>query len=160
MPIDSVREIVSVAPEDIVQIQGKETFDVRDEFMPLVGILDVFDWNQGMISAVEAQQVHDGAASQTDGLELGGDAINGDRTSANVGDQNADVVVLQSAGKTMGLKVDELLGSQDMVIKSLSDNFIEIRGLSGASILGDGSVCLMLDVATAFRLASGYAASE
>ena len=160
MQIDSVREIVSVAPEDIVQIQGKETFDVRDEFMPLVGILDVFDWNQGMISAVEAQQVHDGAASQTDGLELGGDAINGDRTSANVGDQNAEVVVLQSAGKTMGLKVDELLGSQDMVIKSLSDNFIEIRGLSGASILGDGSVCLMLDVATAFRLASGYAASE
>lgn len=160
MPIDSVREIVSVAPEDIVQIQGKETFDVRDEFMPLVGILDVFDWNQGMISAVEVQPVHDGAASPTDGLELGGDAIDGDRSSAGVRAQNANVVVLQSAGKMMGLKVDELLGSQDMVIKSLSDNFIEIRGLSGASILGDGSVCLMLDVATAFRLASGYAASE
>ena len=31
----------------------------------------------------------------------------------------------------MGLRVDELLGSQDIVIKSLSDNFMDIRGLSG-----------------------------
>ena len=46
----------------------------------------------------------------------------------------------------MGLRVDELLGSQDIVIKSLSENFVDIRGLSGASILGDGAVCLMLDV--------------
>ena len=160
MPIDSVREIVSVAPEDIVRIQGKETFDVRDEFMPLVGILDVFDWNQGMISAIEAGQVNDESALATDGLEFGDEGTSGEEASADFAEPNVDVVVLQSGGKTMGLKVDELLGSQDMVIKSLSDNFIEIRGLSGASILGDGSVCLMLDVATAFRLASGYAASE
>ena len=56
------------------------------------------------------------------------------------------MVILQSSGKTMGLRVDELLGSQDIVIKSLSENFVDIRGLSGASILGDGAVCLMLDV--------------
>ena len=65
-----------------------------------------------------------------------------------------DVVILQNAGKTMGLRVDELLGSQDIVIKSLSDNFIHIRGLSGASILGDGSVCLMLDVGTVIDMAT------
>ncbi len=60
----------------------------------------------------------------------------------------------------MGLRVDELLGSQDIVIKSLSENFVEIRGLSGASILGDGTVCLMLDVATAIDLAAGSSASK
>jgi two-component system chemotaxis sensor kinase CheA len=58
------------------------------------------------------------------------------------------VVVLQATGRPIGLRVDELLGGQDVVIKSLSDNFIKIRGLSGASILGDGSVSLMLDVGT------------
>ena len=46
----------------------------------------------------------------------------------------------------MGLIVDEFLGNQDIVVKSMADNFISIRGLSGASILGDGSVCLMMDV--------------
>lgn len=54
----------------------------------------------------------------------------------------------------MGLRVGELLGSQDIVIKSLSENFTSIAGLSGASILGDGSVCLMLDVATAIEMAT------
>ena len=63
------------------------------------------------------------------------------------------IVVLSSAGKTIGLRVDELLGSQDLVIKSLSDNFIAIRGLSGASILGDGNVCLMLEVGTVIDMA-------
>ncbi len=62
-------------------------------------------------------------------------------------------VILQSAGKTMGLRVEELLGSQDIVIKSLSENFVQIRGLSGASILGDGTVCLMLDVSSVIDLA-------
>ena len=62
-------------------------------------------------------------------------------------------VVICTAGQTIGLRVDEFLGSQDIVIKSLSDNFIHIRGLSGASILGDGSVCLMLDVGTVIDMA-------
>jgi len=42
--------------------------------------------------------------------------------------------------------VSSLLGTQDLVVKSLDDNFQRIRGLGGASILGDGEVCLMLDV--------------
>ena len=57
-------------------------------------------------------------------------------------------------------RLDELLGSQDIVIKSLSDNFINIRGLSGASILGDGSVCLMLDVGTVIDLAMRSSRTE
>ncbi|GAG22256.1 unnamed protein product, partial [marine sediment metagenome] len=63
-------------------------------------------------------------------------------------------------GKKMGLRVDELLGSQDIVIKSLSDNFISIRGLSGASILGDGSVCLVLDVGTVIDMATRPSRTE
>ena len=46
-----------------------------------------------------------------------------------------------------------MIGSQDIVIKSLSENFIYVQGLSGASILGDGAVCLMLDVPTLMDMA-------
>ena len=70
------------------------------------------------------------------------------------------VVILQAGGKVMGLRVHELLGSEDLVIKSLSQNFVHIRGLSGASILGDGSVCLTLDVATLMTLAIEAARGE
>lgn len=58
-----------------------------------------------------------------------------------------DVVILHAGGRSIGLRVGTLVGTQDVVVKSLDDNFRAIRGLGGASLLGDGSVCLLLDVA-------------
>ena len=68
---------------------------------------------------------------------------------------SGDVAVLHAAGRSIALRVGAPLGSQDIVVKSLDDNFRHVRGLGGASILGDGSVCLLLDVATAIDLAGG-----
>lgn len=56
------------------------------------------------------------------------------------------VVVVQDGETTIGLIVDRLLGMQEMVLKSLEKNFRAVPGLSGASILGDGRVALILDV--------------
>ncbi len=56
------------------------------------------------------------------------------------------VVVVQNGETTMGLLVDELIGMQEVVLKSLEKNFQAIPGLSGASILGDGRVSLILDL--------------
>ena len=50
--------------------------------------------------------------------------------------------------------LDALVGRADIVIKSLAENFIAIRGLSGASIMGNGAVCLMLDCMALVELAS------
>ena len=65
-----------------------------------------------------------------------------------------NVVILHAAGRTIGLCVDELFGSADIVVKSLSDNFTDIRGLSGASIMGDGTVCLMFDISEVIKMAT------
>jgi two-component system chemotaxis sensor kinase CheA len=138
MPIDDVREIVSVKERDIVNVHGKQTFDVRGEFIPLVSIDDVFQWH-GVDYGRDA-------AKRTDAADTGNDGT---------GSNTVEVVILHVAGKTMGLRVDEPLGSRDIVIKSLSDNFINIRGLSGASMLGDGSISLMLDVGTVINMARG-----
>lgn len=66
-----------------------------------------------------------------------------------------NVVVLRSRGRSAALVVEDALGGEDIVVKSLADNFRHIRGLSGASVLGDGSVCLLLDAATAIEQAMG-----
>ena len=58
----------------------------------------------------------------------------------------AAVLVLHAGSRAIAAGVSSLLGTQDLVVKSLDDNFQRIRGLGGASILGDGEVCLMLDV--------------
>ena len=64
------------------------------------------------------------------------------------------LVVVEGDGKKGGLLVDELLGQQQVVIKSLETNFRKVDGLSGATILGDGTVALIIDVPGVVRLAA------
>jgi two-component system chemotaxis sensor kinase CheA len=56
------------------------------------------------------------------------------------------VVVETEGGDRIGLQVDELLGQQQVVIKSLDANYRPVEGISAATILGDGRVALILDV--------------
>lgn len=56
------------------------------------------------------------------------------------------LVIIESDGKKSALFVDRLVGQQQVVIKSLETNFKRIPGVSGATIMGDGSVALILDV--------------
>jgi two-component system chemotaxis sensor kinase CheA len=58
----------------------------------------------------------------------------------------AIVVVVESEGQRRCLLVDRLLGKQEVVIKGLGETFQTARGLTGATILGDGRVGLILDV--------------
>ncbi len=68
------------------------------------------------------------------------------RASAEESDEYPVVVV--KTGKTrIGFIVDELIGQQDIVIKSLGRFLSKIKGIAGATILGDGNVALILDVA-------------
>ena len=69
------------------------------------------------------------------------------------------IVVAEGDGRRVGLFVDDLLGQQQVVIKSLETNYGRIDGVSGATILGDGSVSLILDLPGLIRAASlGHAA--
>ncbi|MBN8530483.1 MAG: chemotaxis protein CheA [Alphaproteobacteria bacterium] len=56
------------------------------------------------------------------------------------------VVLVESGSEKMGLVVDELIGQQQVVIKSLEANADPVPGISGATILGDGRVSLILDI--------------
>ena len=55
------------------------------------------------------------------------------------------LVVVEGEGRKVGLVVDELLGQQQVVIKSLESNFKPVKGISGATILGDGTVALIME---------------
>jgi two-component system chemotaxis sensor kinase CheA len=64
------------------------------------------------------------------------------------------IMVVEGDGRRVGLFVDDLLGQQQVVIKSLEMNFRRVDGVSGATILGDGAVALILDVPGLIRAAS------
>jgi two-component system chemotaxis sensor kinase CheA len=61
------------------------------------------------------------------------------------------VVILESEGKKAALLVDELVGQQQVVVKNLESNYRKVAGISGATILGDGGVALIIDVAALLR---------
>ena len=61
------------------------------------------------------------------------------------------VVILETEGRKAALFVDELVGQQQVVVKNLEANYRKVAGISGATIMGDGGVALILDVAALVR---------
>jgi two-component system chemotaxis sensor kinase CheA len=69
------------------------------------------------------------------------------------------LVLVEAEGRRAAMAVDELLGQQQVVIKSLETHYKRVEGISGATILGDGRVALILDVPGLMRLEAGTAAA-
>lgn len=82
---------------------------------------------------------------------------------SDAGNANAShllLVVIEVDGQKMGLLVDDLLAQQQVVIKSLESNYRRVEGFSGATILGDGSVALIIDPAGMLSLVAGQSARK
>ncbi len=79
----------------------------------------------------------------------------GERFHAGDDQVKQPVILSRSGDVRVALHVDELLGSREVVAKSLGKQLSQVKGLSGASILADGSVVLILDVNGLVRHGSG-----
>lgn len=69
----------------------------------------------------------------------------------HVDPSNGITVIVEVDGKKAALFVDDLVGQQQVVVKNIESNYRKIPGISGATILGDGGVSLILDVAALLR---------
>ena len=78
---------------------------------------------------------------------------NGDETDARL------VVIVEDEGRRIGLVIDELVGKQQTVIKSLGEALRGLTGIAGAAIMPDGLVGLIVDVGGVARLATTVSAS-
>ena len=118
---------------------GKETFIVS-----LVSIVESLQMKQEMINSITGQselyRVRDEYIPIIRVNHLFGTQAGIDNLLEGL------LVVVESDGQRVGLFVDDLLGQQQVVIKSLETNFKQIQGISGATILGDGTVALIMDV--------------
>lgn len=117
---------------------GAETF-----IMPLVSIVESLQIDVEKVSSIagsaEMYRLREDYIPIVRLYELFG--IKPDNTCL----QDALLVIVEHDGRKVGLLVDELRGQQQVVIKSLETNYKRVEGLSGATILGDGTVALILD---------------
>jgi CheA signal transduction histidine kinase len=118
---------------------GSETY-----VFPLVSIVESIQVDKSLVK---------GIAGQTELYKLRDSYIPVIRLHDKLGiaDARTDLeegllVVVEDGGRRAGIFVDDLLGQQQVVIKSLESNFMKISSIAGATILGDGTVSLILDV--------------
>mgnify|MGYP002622990404 CR=1 FL=1 len=118
IPLECVGEIITVARKDIQHIQRRKVVRVRDHVIPVALFEHIFDCQATELNTATRDQ-----------------------------DQHT-LIILNVQNDRLGLIVDELIGQEDVVIKSIADNYRNVPGITGASIMGDGTVSLILDVAS------------
>ena len=79
--------------------------------------------------------------------------LQGEATGVDPGTDGLSVVVISAAGRRLGIVVDAFVRRQEVVIKPLAPYLASLPGISGASIMGDGGVVLILDPAELLQLA-------
>lgn len=116
-PMLSVERTVSILPEDIATIEGKMAIDVLGRTVPIVRLDEVLQF-----PAAERDREKDAA----------GDLF---------------VVIAVTLDKWIGFIVDEIIGEEEVFIKSLGDHLGKIANIGGATILGRGEIVVIVDVA-------------
>ena len=128
IPQVSLLELVHVEPEDaqaaIEDVHGAAVYRLRGNLLPLVFLAKELQ--------VESPR---GAAASDLGADSSTDAAGG-----------LSIVVLHADGEQFGLVVDDVNDTQEIVVKPLGNNFRGVAAYSGATIMGDGRVALILDV--------------
>ncbi len=130
---------LAIIPAIMVKVR-KEMYAI-----PLSDVIETIKIAQSEITTIEGHEV----------INLRGEILSLLRLShfikldSELGpDDKMPVVVVGFGNRKIGLIVDHLEGKQEIVIKSLEQNYKTVEGLAGASILGDGSICLILDISS------------
>jgi two-component system chemotaxis sensor kinase CheA len=124
LPLESVVEIVDVRRRDVATVCGLPTVPLRDRVVSVLTLGTIFRWRQGNVKTEDAEA------------------------------ETITLVIVNEGNRQLGLAVDRVLGEEDVVIKSIADNYRNVVGIAGASILGDGRISLILDPPALIEMSS------
>ena len=138
---------LAVLDGQLLQVDG-QTY-----VLPLATIIESLQMNEESISALAGDTlVYRLRDEYIPIISLSSLFSTGDDGSADMAGKL--LVIVEWADKRIGLRVDDLLAQQQVVIKSLETNYERVQGLSGATILGDGTVSLILDISGLMDMSS------
>ena len=118
--------------------------------LPLSSVVESFQVREGMLKTIGGRgRVVEVRDEYMPVLDLG-KVFNVSRVDLDCASSSI-MVVVEAEGGRVALLVDELLGQQQVVVKNLESNYRRVDDVSGATIMGDGRVALILDVASLIR---------
>ena len=136
LPLTSVVETLKINRDEIHIINQREVVLQRGRALPIVRMRDVF-FTRPPAAPPKRAVVGDEPNAPLSSLAV---------ARARKKSESLYLVVVGVAEKQIGLVVDSLIGEQEVVIKTLGKFIGEIKGISGATILGDGRVALIADI--------------
>lgn len=114
----------------VEKIKNAEFLRLRDELIPIIRLNHALDINHVQFKSNEFN-------AETDIVEC-------DEVEATV-EEDESVIILKADGQTYGLVVDDILDTEEIVVKPLDSTFKNIKSFAGATLMGDGRVALILD---------------
>jgi two-component system chemotaxis sensor kinase CheA len=133
---------LAILPSLMVEIRG-DVFAI-----PMEAVVEIVNVAGNQMTSVHGRQMARVRGRVVSLLRLGDLlSFHGDDPQAATQTTETTLVVVGEAGQEVGLAVDRVLREEEVVIKSIAENFANVLGIAGASILGDGRVSLILDIA-------------
>jgi two-component system chemotaxis sensor kinase CheA len=147
IPLNSVQQGLMILPREIQTIEGREVIELRGKTLPLLRLDKLF----GLTPAVNGDNGDGGGRTGEEAADAGEApaAKQGRETDGAAGQPEAGeiyVVKVGIADRGLGIIVDRLWGRQDIVIKSVGEILKGIKGIAGATELGNQRTILVLDV--------------
>lgn len=148
IPQVNVEELICLYDEDVrTRIEtagGQEVFRLRDKLLPLVRLSEVFERSEPFSAQDAARISKKYRKRQQDQQAENLKALEADPSF--VFSQSLTFASLKVGAHRFGLIVDRILGTEEIVVKPVHSALKGIRCFSGATVMGDGSVALILDV--------------
>lgn len=138
IPLSSVAESLRIAVEDIRMVNGREMITLRDTVLPLARLDELFMLDRKPLRKAPLP-------AETAEPILPPTAAMPFKSAGRARRNSVFIVVVGLAEKRLGLVVSDLKRQQEVVIKNLGEMLKDAPGISGATIMGDGRVALILD---------------
>ncbi len=139
-------------PLTLAIIQALMVLSNRDIYaIPLASVQEIIHIEEGQVYTIDQQsvvKVRDMVIPLMSLEEIFGEPEKIEETARHY------VVIIGVAEKRLGLLVSDLVGQQEVVIKSLGGYLTNVPGVAGATIMGDGRVCLILDITGIMQLSA------
>ena len=133
IPLTCVEEAIRIIPQAIKTIESHKVIRLRERMIPLFDLTELFG-----ATVFEGPSFSD---------------REGETIDFESEEEQMYSVIVSDGFKEIGILVDAFLGESDIVIKPLNDDLVNVDGISGASIRGDGQVSLVIDPASLITLA-------
>ena len=132
LPLDFTSAVLKIREDDIFSVEGRETIQFQQRPLSIIHLADLLGMDAAAIPAPEIKS----------------------------GRKEFQAVIITNGEQKLGLIVDELLDQIEIVIKPHGKILKKVRNISGASILGTGEVCLVLDIIDLISAAAGEGAGS